>query len=57
MSARGSIDALITSSRVIMSAFLVCWIPLKHGFAVSVSDPLLKGREFVFHVNVKFDVT
>jgi hypothetical protein len=57
MSALGSIDALITSTRVIMPAFLACWILLKYGFAVSVSDALLKGHEFVFHVNVRFDVT
>jgi hypothetical protein len=57
MSARGGIDALITSHRVIMSAFLVCWILFKDGFAVSVSDALLKGPEFVFHVSIRFDVT
>jgi hypothetical protein len=57
MSARGGIDALITSPRVIMSAFLFCWNLFKDGFAVSVSDALLKGPEFVFHVSIRFDVT
>jgi hypothetical protein len=45
MSARGRIDALITAPHFITSAFLLCRIIFKEGFAVAVSDALTQCHE------------